>query len=109
MNVHPHGVNRTSRSGHHAGLADHHPLEVACPFTEVSVVVAVLLAAVLLAPALAACVAGLGLSVALAPLPPPLAAAGVVDPVGIAGVGCPATFAVSPISTVSSDVAARSW
>jgi hypothetical protein len=105
MNVHPHGVNRTV-SGHHAGLAVYHPLEVACPFTEVSVVVAVLLAAVLLDPAaLVACVAELGLSVVLAPL----AAAGVADPVGIAGAGWPATFVVSPTSTVSSDVAARSW
>src|SRR3984957_20831852 len=98
MNVHPHGVNRTSRSGHHAGLAVYHPLEVACPFTEVSVAVAVLLAAVLLVPALAACVAELGLSVALVPL----AAAGVADPVGIAGAGWPATFVVPPTSTVAS-------
>src|ERR1700722_12422667 len=105
MNVHPHGVNRTSRSGHHAGLAVYHPLEVACPFTEVSVVVAVLLAAVLLVPALAACVAELGLSVA----PAPLAAAGALDPPRDAG-GCwPPWFALPPASTVSSDGAARSW
>ena len=41
MNVQPHGVNRTSESEHHAGLAVYHPVVVACPFTEVSVTVSV--------------------------------------------------------------------
>src|SRR5580693_2113387 len=111
MNVHLHSVNRTPGSRHHLSLAVYHPLEVTCPFTDVSVVVAVvssavLLAAVLLAVALAVVPLGpLALVVPLAPF----GVAAVAGPAGVAAGGWPDTSVLSPASTVSSAVAPRSW
>src|ERR1700722_20218192 len=44
MNVHLHGVNRTGGLTHHEtphATLPHHPLELACPFTDASVTVSV--------------------------------------------------------------------
>src|ERR1700722_6828377 len=114
MNVHPHSVNRTPELRRHVRVAVYHPLEATCPFTDVSVVVAVLSCAVLLAAVLLAVVlvadapAALGLPVPLAPLAPS-GAPGITGAAGVAAVGLPETSGVSPTSTVSSDVAARNW
>src|ERR1700728_3335239 len=110
MNVHPHSVNRTPESKRHVCVAVYHPLEVTCPFTDVSVAVAVLSSAVLLAAVLLAVVLAvdalgpLGLVVPLAPF----GVAAVAGPAGVAAGGWPGTSAVSPTSTVSSAVAPRS-
>src|ERR1700722_14446259 len=133
MNVHPHGVNRTPGSSHYVRLAIYQPLEVTCPFTDVSVVVAVLsdgvlsaavlLAAVLAADALApsAPLAPLAPRAPLAPLAPPgrLVPLGVLEAAGVAGgvdvdvdvggAGLAAMSVISPTSMVSSDVAPRNW
>ena len=97
-------------------LAIYHPLEATCPFTDVSVVVAVLSSAVLLAAVLLAAVllavvlavdalGPLGLFVPLAPF----GVAGAAGPAGVAAAGLPDSSVVSPTSTVSSAVAARNW
>src|SRR5271170_1724154 len=119
MNVHPHSVNRTPGSRHHVRLAVYHPLEATCPFTDVSVVVAVLSSAVLSsAVLLAAVLLAVVLTVdALGPLGPPglfvplaaFGAAGVTGPAGVVAAGLPDTSVASPTSTVSSAVAARNW
>ena len=47
MNVHPHSVNRTRGLTHHLtprAARPHHPLVLACPFTDASVTVSVWLA-----------------------------------------------------------------
>src|SRR5580693_4309614 len=98
MNVHPHSVNRTPGSKHHVRLAVYHPLEVTCPFTDVSVFVAVLSSAVLLAAVLPGAVllavvlavdalGPLGLFVSLAPF----GAAGTAGPACVAAGGLPDT------------------
>src|ERR1700733_6145169 len=103
MNVHPHSVNRTPESKRHVCVAVYHPLEVTCPFTDVSVVVVVLssvvlLAAVLLSVVLVADALGpLGLPV---PLAPP-GAAGTAGPAGGTAPGLPDAGAAAPASTVS--------